>query len=274
MVSDAVQQVSSSVAAEEPLYESHRTRVPDCRSERELGETEENEETDSYELTFEEEEKPSALHLRAETREPNDAVSSPCNISDKRRRSFTSPRSRTPSPSVTGAPGLLYNIKTESKSEFPECSLSEQTGNTVTDADLLHHHNHLPYEPVHVNPAHVSRDSSGPPRAHVRAENVADAAGPFGVTVRKDVHAHACHVCGKTFATASSLGAHFVCHSGERPFACERCKFRFSRLADLKKHERIHTGEKPYNCTLCGRRFNRTENLRRHLRKVHHGALL
>ncbi|KAB5553631.1 hypothetical protein PHYPO_G00040850 [Pangasianodon hypophthalmus] len=235
--------------------------------EREPLETEENEETDSHELCFEEE-KPSALHLRAETREPNDAISSPYDFSHKRRRSFSSLRSQSASPDVTGMPGILNSIKTESKSEFPECSLSEQTENTITDTHL-----HLPYHPVHVNLSHISRDSSTPPRAHVRAENMMDAAGPFGVTVRRE-NSHTCHVCGKSFATASSLGAHFVCHSGERPFACERCKFRFSRLADLKKHERIHTGEKPYNCTLCGRRFNRTENLRRHLRKVHHGALL
>lgn len=263
MVSDAAQQVSSSVAAEEPLYESHHAQVLDCHLEQESGETEENEETDSYELSFEEE-KPSALHLR----EPNDAISSPCDFSHKRRRSFSSSRSPSASPDVIGAPGILNTIKTESKSEFPECSLSEQTENMITDAHL-----HLPHHPVHVNPAHLSWDSTTPPRAHIRAENTADAAGLFGVTVPRE-NSHTCHVCSKSFATASSLGAHFVCHSGERPFACERCKFRFSRLADLKKHERIHTGEKPYNCTLCGRRFNRTENLRRHLRKVHHGALL
>lgn len=264
MVSDAVQQVSSSVAAEEPLNKSHRTQVLDCHLEHESAETEENEETDSYELSCEDE-KPNALHLRAETREPNDDISSPFDFSDKKRRSSPSLRSRSTSPDVTGAPGILNAVKTESKSEFPECSLSEQTENTITDA-----HHHLPYYPW---TAHVSQDSSTPPGPHVQADNTLDAAGVFGVMVRRE-NLHACHVCGKTFATASSLGAHFVCHSGERPFTCERCKFSFSRLADLKKHERIHTGEKPYNCTLCGRRFNRTENLRRHLRKVHHGVLL
>lgn len=251
-----MQQVSSSVAAEEPLYESHHAHVLDRHSDRELLETEEHEETDSFELSFEED-KPSTLPQRPETREPNDA----CDFSHKRRRSFSSPRSRSASPDVADAPRILNTIKTEA--EFPECSVSEQTENTITDTHLL-----LPY------PSHVSRDSSTPPHAHVQAEHMVDVSGGlFGVTMRRE-NSHACHVCGKSFATASSLGAHFVCHSGERPFACERCKFRFSRLADLKKHERIHTGEKPYFCTLCGRRFNRTENLRRHLRKVHHGALL
>lgn len=254
-VSDAAQQVSSSVAAEEPLYESHHVQALDCHFERE---TEENDETDSYEPSFDEE-KPSAVHLT----EPNDAISSPCDFSHKSRRSFSRLRSRSASPDVTGTPGILNPIKTES--EFPECSLSEQTENTITDAHL---------HPVYVNPAHISWDANTPPHAHIRTENTVDATGGlFSLTVPRE-NSHTCHVCSKSFATASSLGAHFVCHSGERPFACERCKFRFSRLADLKKHERIHTGEKPYNCTLCGRRFNRTENLRRHLRKVHHGALL
>ncbi|XP_058260472.1 zinc finger protein 596 [Hemibagrus wyckioides] len=261
-ISDAVQQVSSSVAAEEPLYESHQAHVLDRHSGREPLETEEHEDTDSFELSFEED-KPSTLLQRPETRESNDA----CDFSHKRRRSFSSLRSRSASPDVADAPGILNTIKTEA--EFPECSVSKQTENTIMGTHLL-----LPYHPIHGNPSHVSRDSSTPPHVHVRAEHAVDVTGGlFGVTVRRE-NSHACHVCGKSFATASSLGAHFVCHSGERPFACERCKFRFSRLADLKKHERIHTGEKPYNCTLCGRRFNRTENLRRHLRKVHHGALL
>ncbi|KAK2829704.1 hypothetical protein Q7C36_017694 [Tachysurus vachellii] len=265
-ISDAVQQVSSSVAAEEPLYESHHAHVLDLHLDREPEETEDQEEMDSYKLSSEEEDKPSALLQRPETREPDHAISSPCDFSHK-RRSLSSLRSRSASPDVTGAPGILNTIKTEE--EFPECSVSEQTENTITDAHLL-----LPYHPVHGNPSLVSRDTSTPPHAHVRAERMVDAScSLFGITVRRE-NSHICHVCGKSFATASSLGAHFVCHSGERPFACERCKFRFSRLADLKKHERIHTGEKPYNCTLCGRRFNRTENLRRHLRKVHHGALL
>ncbi|XP_046721550.1 zinc finger protein 354C isoform X1 [Silurus meridionalis] len=262
-ITDAAQQVSSSVAAEEPLYESHHGQV----SDREQAVMEENVERDSYELSFEEEEeeeKPSALHLRAETRQANEEVPSPCDFSHKRTRSLSSSRSRSASPDVRGVPGIPNHIKTESKSEFPECSLLEQRENTIL---------HLPCYPAHANPAHVSWDPSGPPDECVRAENATDGVGPFGVTTRRE-SSHTCHVCGKSFATASSLGAHFVCHSGERPFACERCQFRFSRLADLKKHERIHTGEKPYNCMLCGRRFNRTENLRRHLKKVHRGALL
>lgn len=267
MVSDAVQQVSSSVAAEDPLYESPHTHLLEHHLDGETIESEEIEKTDSYELPFEDH-KPGTLHLSVGPQDPNNAVSSPFNFPLKRPRSFSSLRSRSSSPDPTGAPGILNTIKTES--EFPECSLSEQTDSLITDSHLL-----LPYYPVNCNPAHVSRDSTTLLHAHIRAEQAvgAAAASLFGVTVRRE-NSHTCHVCGKSFATASSLGAHFICHSGERPFACERCKFRFSRLADLKKHERIHTGEKPYNCMLCGRRFNRTENLRRHLRKIHHGALL
>lgn len=263
MFSDAVQQASSSVVAEEPPCESHQAPAPDCPSERALAETGANVETDPYELSFQEE-KPNARHLRTETHQPDDTLrSSPCQFSRKRRRSSKSPSA---SPDVTAAPGILNDIKTES--EFPECSRSGQTESAITGAHLR-----LTHHPLHVIPAHFSGDSSAPPQPHVRAENMADAAGPLCVTTQRE-NSHACHVCGKLFATVSSLGAHFICHSGERPFACQCCKFRFSRLADLKKHERIHTGEKPYNCTLCGRRFNRTENLRRHLRKVHHGVLL
>lgn len=240
-----MQQVSSSVAAEEPLYDSHPAQAPYGHLE-----TRQNKETDPYEVSFEEE-KPSALQPRAEPQETHDPIPSPCDFPHNTRRSFS--RSRSPSPDITGTPGISHTIKTESPSE---CSLSEQTENAVTDS-------HLHF----VNPTHVYWDPAAP-HSHVRTDNSGG-----DVPVRRE-NPHTCHVCNKSFATASSLGAHFVCHSGERPFACERCKFRFSRLADLKKHARIHTGEKPYNCTLCGRRFNRTENLRRHLRKVHYGAPL
>ncbi|KAF5894735.1 zinc finger protein [Clarias magur] len=254
-LSDAVQQVSSSIAAEEPNYESHPAQAPDCHLDREAAETRWKEETDPYEPSSQEEQS-SKVHPRVEPRELHAAIPSPRDFPHNTRRSFS--RSRSPSPGITGKPGISHTIKTESPSE---CCLSEQTENTTADAHL---HS--------VNPAHVTWDPSAP-HSHVRTENTVDAAGLSGVPVRRE-NLHTCHVCSKSFATASSLGAHFVCHSDERPFACERCKFRFSRLADLKKHARIHTGEKPYNCTLCGRRFNRTENLRRHLRKVHYGAQL
>ncbi|XP_016395408.1 zinc finger protein Gfi-1b-like [Sinocyclocheilus rhinocerous] len=195
----------------------------------------------------------------------------------------------SPVTSDTETPLGSNRIKEESKPEPLELSVREETDNVTTQAPvvLLHdvppsnEHNQLPVSSFSNNVVYCNQldkllNSASIHILRSRVENMVQTGGIHGtpsVSESREI-LHSCHMCGKTFATPSSLGAHFVCHSNERPFVCKCCKFRFSRLADLKKHERIHTGERPYNCSLCGRRFNRTENLRRHLRKVHYGAVL
>ncbi|CAM4366746.1 hypothetical protein PO909_001559 [Leuciscus waleckii] len=195
----------------------------------------------------------------------------------------------TPATSNTETPLGSNKIKVESKSELPECSVMEETDNATTqapvvpmqDAPLANEHNQQPVSTfsdsiVDYNQPCKLLNSTSKHILRSRVENTVHTGDVHSAPCMSESREilHSCHVCGKTFATPSSLGAHFVCHSNERPFVCKCCKFRFSRLADLKKHERIHTGERPFNCSLCGRRFNRTENLRRHLRKVHYGAAL
>ncbi|XP_072550198.1 uncharacterized protein [Salminus brasiliensis] len=286
-ISDAVQQVSSSGAAEEASSEVRHEPVLDCRQgeQEPLVAEAEKEGDEPQNLSFKEE-KPQILLEPEEPKSPT-YIRSP-----KRRRPFSRFRKSTPtSPNIHAAPenseletaqcAILNNIKLESSPEPPECSRAGQSDgllahddvfNTLDNMALEDGQNHQPYSPGHTEPAYMTQDHY----AHMlgsRVENMLDLANSSRLGMRRE-GSHACHVCGKTFASSSSLGAHFVCHSNERPFACNCCNFRFSRLADLKKHERIHTGERPYNCALCGRRFNRTENLRRHLRKVHHGAML
>ncbi|XP_067273054.1 zinc finger protein Gfi-1b [Pseudorasbora parva] len=210
--------------------------------------------------------------------------------SSLRRILNSSPGSReTPATSNTETSSNLNKIKLESKSELLECSVMEETDSATTqapdvpmqDAPLVNEHNQQCFSTFYNNIVHYNQPckSLTSTTKHIlrsRVENTVhtgDVHSAPSISESREI-LHSCHVCSKTFATPSSLGAHFVCHSNERPFVCKYCKFRFSRSADLKKHERIHTGERPYNCSLCGRRFNRTENLRRHLRKVHYGAAL
>lgn len=210
--------------------------------------------------------------------------------SPPRRIPNPSPGSReTSATSNTETSSGSNKIKVESKSELLECSVMNAIDNVTTqapvvplqDAPLANEHNQQPVSTFSNNIALYnqpckSQNSTSKHILRSRVENTVhtgDVHNAPSMSESREI-LHSCHVCGKTFATPSSLGAHFVCHSNERPFVCKCCKFRFSRLADLKKHERIHTGERPYNCSLCGRRFNRTENLRRHLRKVHYGAVL
>ncbi|XP_056309706.1 zinc finger protein 260 [Danio aesculapii] len=185
-------------------------------------------------------------------------------------------------------PQVSNTIKLESKPEPLECPLTGDAAHVPTlapvvpvqDAPFVEQHIQQPASSIpniiHFSQPHKPVSCASKHVLRSRVENMVDAQGGHSAVSTSESREmlHSCHVCGKTFASPSSLGAHFVCHSNERPFGCKYCKFRFSRLADLKKHERIHTGEKPYNCSLCGRRFNRTENLKRHLRKVHYGAAL
>ncbi|KAK2916392.1 hypothetical protein Q8A67_000766 [Cirrhinus molitorella] len=210
--------------------------------------------------------------------------------SPPRRISNPSPGRRdTPATSNTETPQGSNKIKEESKYEPLECSVTEQTDNMTTqapvvpmqDVPLAIERNQLPVSSFSSNTACYNQpskllNSASKYTLRSQGKNVVQTGGIHSTPSVSESREmlHSCHVCGKTFATPSSLGAHFVCHSNERPFVCKCCKFRFNRLADLKKHERIHTGERPYNCSLCGRRFNRTENLRRHLKKVHYGAVL
>lgn len=204
-------------------------------------------------------------------------------------RRISNPSSSSGETPATETPQASNTIKLESKPEPLECSLTGDANHVPTPAHIVpmqnapfaEEHNQqpassIPNNIIHFSQPHKPVSCGSKPILRSRVENMVDAQGVHSAVSISESREmlHSCHVCGKTFASPSSLGAHFVCHSNERPFGCKYCKFRFSRLADLKKHERIHTGEKPYNCSLCGRRFNRTENLKRHLRKVHYGAAL
>lgn len=217
----------------------------------------------------------------------------PCNDSLNQQRPLSQSQCSSPkilnpcSPDISEAPITNLEkplritssrIKVELKPEPQDCSITE-TDNVTTDVLSIPERaliNECSQHPVSTNVVcyeHITHNLPNSISEHIlrsRIENTEDVHSAPTISGWRE-NSHRCHLCGKTFASSSSLGAHFVCHSNERPFVCKCCNFRFSRLADLKKHERIHTGERPYKCSLCGRRFNRTENLKRHLRKIHYG---
>ncbi|XP_017570987.1 zinc finger protein 771 [Pygocentrus nattereri] len=297
-VSDTVQQVSSSGSAEASSFEVHHQQMLGCRLEQEpMVSEEEHKHPESQNQSFKEE-KTSEIQLEPEEQAVNtEWLSKPtsptCNSSPKSKRPFSRQRKSTPaSPNISAVLEngefemprctISNNVKMELNPEPPECVLAGQSDGFMPNDAVFNRmtledgQNQQPYSPGHSEHGYIVQEQYVLPHTNIlssRVDNMLDIPNPSRLNMRRE-SLHACHICGKTFATSSSLGAHFVCHSNERPFACKCCNFRFSRLADLKKHERIHTGERPYNCSLCGRRFNRTENLRRHLRKVHHGAML
>ncbi|XP_015254717.1 PREDICTED: zinc finger protein 260-like [Cyprinodon variegatus] len=75
-----------------------------------------------------------------------------------------------------------------------------------------------------------------------------------------------CHVCGKTFTTATHLKRHMLIHTGQRPHRCKECGKTFARGECLRIHMRIHTVERPYACQRCPKSFRQRSNLVTHMR--------
>ncbi|SCU97629.1 LAMI_0F10748g1_1 [Lachancea mirantina] len=58
-----------------------------------------------------------------------------------------------------------------------------------------------------------------------------------------DPHRNQCHTCLKTFSRISSLRAHLLVHSGDRPFVCPwpDCDKSFNVKSNMIRHYKIHT---------------------------------
>lgn len=84
--------------------------------------------------------------------------------------------------------------------------------------------------------------------------------------VRGRMRPNSCHICGKSYARASTLRTHMRTHNGEKPYQCSLCFKSFTQAANLTAHMRTHSGEKPFKCPMCDRRFSQSSSVTTHMR--------
>ncbi|XP_053146160.1 zinc finger protein with KRAB and SCAN domains 7-like [Hemicordylus capensis] len=78
-----------------------------------------------------------------------------------------------------------------------------------------------------------------------------------------------CSDCGKTFNQKTSLLTHQVIHTEEKPHKCADCGKSFRHAWGLTVHQRMHTGEKPFQCSICRDYFSQRAHVRRHIMRKH-----
>ncbi|XP_053146208.1 zinc finger and SCAN domain-containing protein 12-like isoform X3 [Hemicordylus capensis] len=75
-----------------------------------------------------------------------------------------------------------------------------------------------------------------------------------------------CSDCGKSFTQKTSLITHKVIHSDQKLYKCSDCGKSFKHKLSLIAHHSIHTGEKPYKCSVCRKSFTQRAHVSRHQR--------
>lgn len=86
-------------------------------------------------------------------------------------------------------------------------------------------------------------------------------------SVHSDVKKFMCSECDKTFARKCYLDVHMATHTGEKKYTCDECGKSFAQRSTLNTHKNLHTST--HKCTECGKTFGRKSFLAQHLRHVH-----
>ncbi|KAM6248268.1 LOW QUALITY PROTEIN: transcriptional repressor CTCFL [Porphyrio hochstetteri] len=87
------------------------------------------------------------------------------------------------------------------------------------------------------------------------------------VKTHSDEKHHVCHLCLKSFHTATLLHNHVNVHTGARPYKCSDCDMAFVTSGELSRHRRYkHTLEKPFKCSECKYSSVEASKMKRHIR--------
>lgn len=80
-----------------------------------------------------------------------------------------------------------------------------------------------------------------------------------------------CELCGKSFATSTSLQKHkeFACPFVAKQRRCRKCKIVLYSPEDYKKHLEMSKNCRQHICTVCGERFSSWKMKRQHMEEAH-----
>lgn len=109
------------------------------------------------------------------------------------------------------------------------------------------------------------KPSSASPKINAKSSSSTTSTSPTSST-GKNLRAHLCNECGRSFSRSDMLTRHSRLHSGVKPYQCGKCHQVFSRSDHLSTHERTHTGEKPFQCQHCSYSACRRDMITRHMR--------
>ena len=90
-------------------------------------------------------------------------------------------------------------------------------------------------------------------------------------SVSLQMNSMACHICGKSFATARTLKRHIDAHSGIYQYNnyCQYCQKGFNCPKDLKQHRPVHTNKNYFLCKLCHANYRYQTQLKLHIINEH-----
>lgn len=80
-----------------------------------------------------------------------------------------------------------------------------------------------------------------------------------------------CELCGKSFATSTSLQRHleFACPLVPKQKRCRKCKVILNSSEDQKKHFEISVNCRQHLCSVCGERFSNWKLKINHMERTH-----
>ncbi|XP_055593250.1 zinc finger protein 665-like [Uranotaenia lowii] len=76
-----------------------------------------------------------------------------------------------------------------------------------------------------------------------------------------------CEICGRSYATSSSLKTHRLYHESKKRFQCSKCPKSFPFRCHLENHDRVEHLRDRFVCSECGKQYKYIRDLQIHIKQ-------